>query len=141
MNCPIDGKKLEAGFIVNRGEHKCSECGGHFVGLDGFASSRLSSSKLNPQAKEKIELNEEHQRMSPATGKLMMLIKYRGVFIDYCEESNSIWLDQGEIEKIIEREEQKKKPKKSLTSQVTDGLDAGISANLDSIIDAIISAW
>ncbi|MGJ8640960.1 MAG: hypothetical protein ACSHYA_16335 [Opitutaceae bacterium] len=138
MNCPIDGRKLEAGFIINRGEHKCSKCGGHFVELDGFAASRLASSKVNPIAREKLTLDEEHKRLSPATGQLMAVIKYRGVFIGYCHDSNSIWLDNGEIEKIIEREERKKK---SSSSQVADGVDAGISANLDSIIDTLIDAW
>jgi len=52
-----------------------------------------------------------------------------------------VWLDKGEIEKILERGGKKKKHKSSISKQLAEGLDAGLTANLDSIIDALISAF
>ena len=41
-------------------------------------------------------------RKSPITGDPMKTVMYQDVEIDVCEESGGIWLDKGELEKIIE---------------------------------------
>lgn len=71
----------------------------------------------------------------------MAVIKYRGVFIDFCEDSDSVWLDPEELEKILESEKLKQEPKKSVGDHIADGLDAGVTVTLDAIIEAILSSW
>ena len=41
-------------------------------------------------------------KKSPISGQPMKTVIYEGVEIDICEESGGVWLDQGELEKIIE---------------------------------------
>ena len=41
-------------------------------------------------------------RNSPITGKPMVQKSLHGVVIDQCEESGGIWLDAGELERIVE---------------------------------------
>ncbi len=37
----------------------------------------------------------------------LLMTEKKGVEVDYCPECRGIWLDRGELEKIIEKEEKK----------------------------------
>lgn len=56
--------------------------------------------KEQAKALEKLA-NKASAKMSPVNGKPMRTVMYENVEIDICEESGGMWLDQGELEKII----------------------------------------
>ncbi len=41
----------------------------------------------------------------PIDGNTLVMSERRGVEIDYCPECRGVWLDRGELDKIIERSE------------------------------------
>jgi Zn-finger nucleic acid-binding protein len=41
----------------------------------------------------------------PVDGNLLLMTERNGVEIDYCPQCRGIWLDRGELEKLIERSE------------------------------------
>ena len=51
------------------------------------------------------------------TSKDLVLSERQGIEIDYCPECRGIWLDQGELEKIIERSDSKVSPSHPITPQ------------------------
>jgi hypothetical protein len=59
--------------------------------------------KQNREALEKLKAERMNApRKSPITGEPMEQVAYRGVVIDQCKASGGIWLDAGELEKIIQ---------------------------------------
>ena len=56
--------------------------------------------KEQAKALEKLA-NKASARMSPVSGKPMRTVMYENVEVDICEESGGMWLDQGELEKIV----------------------------------------
>lgn len=84
----------------------CPQCAGLFVDLDQKSAPALSHSNINPGERKRITADGENPVLSPSTGKPMVPFLYRGVEVDYCEESNAVWFDPGEIE----RAELKPKP-------------------------------
>ncbi|MCB9029601.1 MAG: zf-TFIIB domain-containing protein [Deltaproteobacteria bacterium] len=57
----------------------------------------------NKQAIEKIKKETDPNiKRSPITGKPMETVTYKQVEIDRCVDSGGIWLDKGELEKIID---------------------------------------
>lgn len=89
-------KKWKIGRIDS---HICPQCAGLFVELDQEGAPTLSRENVNPKERERIIGDGNIAILSPANGKPMEAFLYRGVEIDYCEESNAIWFDPGEIEK------------------------------------------
>jgi Zn-finger nucleic acid-binding protein len=41
----------------------------------------------------------------PVDGNMLLMTERSGVEIDYCPQCRGIWLDRGELEKLIERSE------------------------------------
>ncbi len=39
----------------------------------------------------------------PVDGSILVIAERQGVEIDYCPECRGVWLDRGELDKIIER--------------------------------------
>ena len=59
--------------------------------------------KQNKEALDKIKAARSNPPLkSPITGEAMEQVAYQGVIIDRCTKSGGIWLDAGELEKIIE---------------------------------------
>lgn len=56
--------------------------------------------KANKEALERLQ--KVHQIKSPVTGSPMEKIVFLGAVIDWCKESDGIWLDKGELEYFIE---------------------------------------
>lgn len=57
----------------------------------------------NKEALQKIKAARAgSSRKSPITGEPMEEVAYKGVVIDRCKQSGGIWLDSGEMERIIE---------------------------------------
>ena len=57
-------------------------------------------SKANKEALERLQ--KLHQIKSPVSGKEMEKLVFLGAVIDWCKESDGIWLDKGELEYFIE---------------------------------------
>ena len=56
----------------------------------------------------------------PVDGTQLMMSERQGIEIDYCPKCRGVWLDRGELDKIIERadnEVQPRQPSKSRESQ------------------------
>ncbi len=67
------------------------------------AKEDLYFSKHNEAALKKIREDRSGKiRKSPISGEPMEEVAFKGVVIDRCKQSGGIWLDQGEMEKIIE---------------------------------------
>lgn len=62
--------------------------------------------KLSDQALKDLSAKTSSKK-SPITGEPMVQVMCQGVEIDVCPESGGIWLDQGELDKIIENSIQK----------------------------------
>lgn len=60
--------------------------------------------KKNKELLKKLRESEGDKKvkLSPITGKPLKPVYYKGVEIDVCEDTGGIWLDNGELEKIIE---------------------------------------
>ena len=59
--------------------------------------------RRNEQALKKIRAQQAGAaKTSPVSGKPMEHLVFKGVEIDRCQESGGVWLDKGELEKIID---------------------------------------
>jgi len=56
----------------------------------------------NNAALERLKSQTSNVKKSPITGKPMKQVAEYGVILDLCEDSGGVWLDKGELEKIIE---------------------------------------
>lgn len=67
------------------------------------ASEEAFFKKENEAALKRLsERQEDSPRLSPVSGEPMQQLMYMGVVIDKCPTSGGIWLDDGELEHIIE---------------------------------------
>ena len=77
------------------------------------AKEDLFFEKQNLEALKKIkEARENQPRKSPITGEPMEQVAFHGVIIDRCKTSGGIWLDAGELEKIMASANQESKESK-----------------------------
>ena len=49
----------------------------------------------------------------PVDGTQLMMSERQGIEIDYCPKCRGVWLDRGELDKIIERADDDAKPQRS----------------------------
>ena len=56
-------------------------------------------------AEEKKKLKELHYMKCPKCGMELMEVNYMDVLVDICEECLGIWLDHGELESIMLKQE------------------------------------
>lgn len=139
MECPHDQTELTPAQSESFDAQVCASCGGLFLKIDESKTSPFSHSQLKPGQRSRIPKAVSDLSRSPASGQPMIVFKYRGVEIDYCCTSHSVWLDAGEWEKIMQKSgeggpRQKKKPDRSLGEAILDGLGTGFSVNLDSFL-------
>jgi Zn-finger nucleic acid-binding protein len=123
MKCPRDGWELRDGEIEGVPAHRCPKCNGFSFELGG--SDRLSFDPVQLKAAA-WESAGEGALMSPSSGRPMRVFHYRGVELDYCESSNTVWLDRGELEKISRADTSRLK-KENRSNPLLDGLDAAVT--------------
>lgn len=102
----------------------------------------VSRETLKPTSRKRIPIEKAKQLLSPVSGKAMVRFKFRGIEIDYCEESNGVWLDAEEIERATRTGSSKTK-ERSWRSGLAGGLDAGVTANLEAFprfLDMIVGS-
>jgi Zn-finger nucleic acid-binding protein len=74
----------------------------------------------------------------PADGSTLLMADRQGIEIDYCPECRGVWLDRGELDKLVEREQSrgddrgggageapKPKKKKKMSSFLQDVMELG----------------
>jgi len=67
------------------------------------AKEEMYFQKQNEDALKKIKLERSGStRKSPINGEPMEEIVFKGVVVDRCIKTGGIWLDPGELEKIIQ---------------------------------------
>ncbi|MGJ8674296.1 MAG: hypothetical protein ACSHX2_15300, partial [Rubritalea sp.] len=115
MKCPIDKSTLTAHKKGNLEIEYCQQCSGFSVRLEQDAAKKLEDQLTghfsSPQTK-----NSKVGLSSPHTNSSMKSFKYRGVLLDYCSESHSIWFDKGEYSKIFASSTQTEKTVKKESS-------------------------
>jgi Zn-finger nucleic acid-binding protein len=65
--------------------------------------------------------------LCPIDQATLVISERQGIEIDYCPKCRGVWLDRGELDKIIERSEQASAPQQVPVSQARDsrGSDSG----------------
>jgi len=100
MKCPRDGWVLRDGEIEGVPAHRCPRCNGVSIELRGNDQLSFDPVMLKAAAWDSAENGATEILISPKSGELMRVFHYRGVELDYCAASNSVWLDRVELEKI-----------------------------------------
>ena len=73
------------------------------------AKEDMFFAKQNEEALKKMMASRAGEvRKSPISGKPMEQVALNGVIIDRCTESGGIWLDNGELEKILSNMQKEK---------------------------------
>ena len=69
-------------------------------------------------------MNEaEHSMTCPIDGTTLVMSERSGIEIDYCPTCRGVWLDRGELDKIIERNAQSMSPTPSPRPAPSPGSD------------------
>ncbi len=69
-------------------------------------------------------MSQAHQPMScPVDGTTLVMSERSGIEIDYCPTCRGVWLDRGELDKIIERNAQVATPAPQSPSSISRGYD------------------
>ncbi len=146
MKCPHDQTELYAVEGEAIDAQVCATCGGLLLKINDDKLSPFSHSQLKPGQRSRIPKAVGDLPCSPASGQPMFVFKYRGVEIDYCGATNSVWLDAGELEKIMEKSEagggpdRKKKRNRNLGKDISEGILNGLDAGFSGIIDSFLSS-
>ncbi len=127
MNCPRDNSKLTPHQKGKMSIHLCEECSGFFVSLDQKSAKRLES-LLQRSFSKTDKTTKEPKLFSPYSDSAMHQFKYRGIQLDYCKDTHSIWFDRDEYPKVFGT--QSKTTLKSANSAPISVLD---------IVDSVIS--
>ena len=117
MNCPRDNAVLSS---VRKGRlevNVCEVCNGFSVLLRQDAAGALEK-QLHSSFSKSAGGNELETLRSPYTGNPMRRFLYRGIQLDYCQETHSLWFDQGEYSKMFRSPESKASSLKSGASEV-----------------------
>lgn len=61
----------------------------------------------------------------PVDGAQLVMTERAGVEIDYCPQCRGVWLDRGELDKIIDRSAEQAAPKQPPRPVARDGSDRG----------------
>lgn len=112
MNCPRDNSLLDS---VKKGEldvNVCNQCYGFSVSLGQDAATALAKQLRSRFASQQPQ-SEKDSLVSPFTGNRMSRFTYRGVELDYCAVTNSVWFDRGEYSRIFQSPEPVEKPASS----------------------------
>jgi Zn-finger nucleic acid-binding protein len=152
MKCPVESADLASRSIKGLKVDYCPQCLGVFVPLGQVGFPALCSSEIRPSEREEILLPQDGSRPSPFDGKPMRVFHYRGVEIDYCPGSDSVWLDAGELEKLVHlAKPQPPASSKGLSrdwrhNPFIDGIDAALTSIdvldlLGEAIGALFDAW
>lgn len=116
MRCPKCEQSLEEFSIQGIGVERCKKCGGIWFGKDELKKIRDERDKnlswldfdLWSDANQ-LESEEGDFISCPNDSKDLFKIKYgtSGVIVDVCLDCYGVWLDKGELDKILNKLEEK----------------------------------
>ena len=120
---PVTGKPMEQITFMGVVADRCVDSGGLWLDAGELEQVLAAAKESDASLKDFISAApsltpqsavEAPGRTSPITGKPMNQEKILGVTIDKCADSGGIWLDAGELERLVKSSHQ------SLTSGVKD---------------------
>lgn len=104
MECPNCKDNKLAVVMTKQGMQVdfCPRCEGVWLDKNEIYHFAKSPSDLKTKMEEAMKIQKPSSRISPASGKPMVELPILGgaINIDYCLESEGIWLDKGEINKL-----------------------------------------
>jgi Zn-finger nucleic acid-binding protein len=104
MQCPKDETTLQSEVLGSCLTHRCAKCLGIF--LPGTLFKEIKAAAVLEFHKQ--ELNFRPELSSPISSRIncpndanaMKTLTFKGIEIEVCPSCFSLWLDQGELEKI-----------------------------------------
>lgn len=101
MKCPRTRDELRE--VAASGYHVwiCPHCHGILIQQSDLLHKAALLDIATPQTDAQSVDQRNGSAISPHTGKAMRSEKFKGVTLDYCDASKSVWLDKGELEKIV----------------------------------------
>ena len=104
--CPRDGAELEAREHLEVAYLACRRCGGLWFGRDDLTRLEIRTPKgSRPPSMPAAEPQRQPQGAARCICQghpLMALIDRYGVTLDVCPACGGLWLDAGEIERILQ---------------------------------------
>lgn len=104
LHCPACGSELVDDFVGFCTIDECRRCRGMWLDkgeLDTLTSRPLPARFLKPQVPNAAPLRPEGTRPCPHCAETMQVNRIKGVNIDVCPTCQGIWLDQGELNKLL----------------------------------------
>ena len=114
MKCPRDRSVL---VFTDEGPHsrnKCRQCGGFLVSKEEVLAVLAGKA---PEA-AKLAALPESGVACPRDDSRLRRIEHQGVEVDVCLECYSVWLDAGELEKILAQGKKAKRAKAGAVAAV-----------------------
>ncbi len=75
----------------------------YFIRLEFERATKVEEDLKQKMLKEeRNSLKELHYMRCPKCGMQLVEIDYRGIKIDKCTECSGVWLDEGELEAVVE---------------------------------------
>lgn len=102
MNCPVDQSQLQEKLMEGLSAHRCQLCHGVFIPGDFFREVKAKATlQFHRQIAGYTPNLNSAPRQCPKRCTTMMLMQIKGIEIDVCPHCDGIWLDSGELEKMI----------------------------------------
>lgn len=121
MKCPRDNAEL---LEAMNGTYRCPECDGILV----HSTKHHFFDKVM-----KLKTVQDSELNCPKSGLPMKEINLKGVVVDFCLTSKYVWLDQGELEKLI-----RLYPIKGVVKKATDNGSSVVDVVTDVIVDNVV---
>jgi Zn-finger nucleic acid-binding protein len=101
MYCPVDQSRLQEKLVEGLSAHRCQLCHGIFIPGDFFRQVKAQAALQVHREIAGNTPNLHTPRLCPKRCTTMMLMHIKGIEIDVCPHCDGIWLDSGELEKMI----------------------------------------
>ena len=102
MNCPVDHSRLQEKLVEGLSTHRCHLCHGIFIPGDFFREVKAQAAlQVHREIAGYTPNLNASPRLCPKRCSTMMLMHIKGIEIDVCPQCDGIWLDSGELEKMI----------------------------------------
>lgn len=102
MYCPVDQTKLQVKILKTTTTHRCDVCHGVFIPGEFFREVKAQAALLAHRGVTENALNlNAPQRACPDQCTTMMAFTIKGIDIDVCPHCDGIWLDSGELDRMI----------------------------------------
>lgn len=105
MRCPRDSSEMQYEGFWKYPRHSCATCGGVLLSERDAAETAGQGGKTFAAAAGADKLPEGELRC-PRDSCLLRVLNHRGVQVDVCPACKAVWLDRGELEKVMARASQ-----------------------------------